>query len=801
MAENRSLYGTTDFVGDYIEVNQVMITGTNPSITIGLTTINDEEVTVARTMGIPNSGVDGQFVITNGDVDQIIGGNNTFTGMNTFEQTTTFETDIKVNTINEYTLNNGVMVDGLLIKDGLISDTAYSTGILHSDSLGGISSSSIVNADVNAAAGITYGKLSLTNGIVNADVNSSAGITYGKLSLTNGIVNADVNSSAGITYGKLSLTNSILGSDIKTTTNITCNDLSSGHNIYCEENITSTTMNTGTLTLAGALIGTAVSCTGLAVSTLSTGIAHIDSVGNFTSSAIVNGDISGTASISYSKLNLANSILNSDLAGSIADTKLLTISTAGKVSNSATTATSANTASAIVARDVSGNFTAGTITATTSGAHNGTVGATTPNTGAFTTLSSNSTTTFSGLTTGIAHLSAGGVLSSSTIVNADVSSTAAIAYSKLSLGNSIVNADINSSAAIAYSKLSLSNSILNADLAGSIADTKLLTISTAGKVSNSATTATSANTVSAIVARDASGDFSARTITLSGNLSASSGYVSINEGSGNGIQWANTGIGSLSSIYSSNRNTFIFQMNGSTLYTFTNTGLSTSPYTTAGLLKSIVTTGQITSALLVDADVSASAAIADSKLATISTAGKVSNSATTATSANTASAIVARDGSGNFLAGRISGTSFSLDAGTNSITGVLIQAAWSPTVTDAAGNACTYLSRAATYSRLGNRVWVNAYIQINAKTGLTAGDTIRIGGLPYSVVSYGNIGNWNYGATSFTPPANTIGMFCEAINGTTYMNIGWQITTGARGALVSELNATGYFSLSCCYSV
>jgi hypothetical protein len=49
----------------------------------------------------------------------------------------------------------------------------------------------------------------------------------------------------------------------------------------------------------------------------------------------------------------------------------------------------------------------------------------------------------------------------------------------------------------------------------------------------------------------------------------------------------------------------------------------------------------------------ASAAIADTKLATISTASKVSNSATTAASANTASAIVARDASGNFTAGTI----------------------------------------------------------------------------------------------------------------------------------------------------
>ena len=70
------------------------------------------------------------------------------------------------------------------------------------------------------------------------------------------------------------------------------------------------------------------------------------------------------------------------------------------------------------------------------------------------------------------------------------------------------------------------------------------------------------------------------------------------------------------------------------------------------------TTGTVTSTMILDgtivnADINASAAIADTKLATISTASKVSNSATTATSANTASAIVARDASGNFTAGTI----------------------------------------------------------------------------------------------------------------------------------------------------
>ena len=63
-------------------------------------------------------------------------------------------------------------------------------------------------------------------------------------------------------------------------------------------------------------------------------------------------------------------LVNADIAAAagIVDTKLATIATALKVSNSATTAASANTASAIVARDASGNFTAGTITAALTGA-------------------------------------------------------------------------------------------------------------------------------------------------------------------------------------------------------------------------------------------------------------------------------------------------------------------------------------------------------------------------------------------------------------------------------------------------
>ncbi len=75
--------------------------------------------------------------------------------------------------------------------------------------------------------------------------------------------------------------------------------------------------------------------------------------------------------------------------------------------------------------------------------------------------------------------------------------------------------------------------------------------------------------------------------------------------------------------------------------------------TTAKLAADAITSAKIKDGEIVNADISASAAIVDTKLATITTSGKVSNSATSATDANTASAIVARDANGDFAAGTI----------------------------------------------------------------------------------------------------------------------------------------------------
>ena len=186
--------------------------------------------------------------------------------------------------------------------------------------------------------------------------------------------------------------------------------------------------------------------------------------------------------------NIANANISSSAA--IADSKLATISTAGKVANSATTATSSNTNSAIVARDSSGNFSAGTITATLSG---NVTGAVTGNASTATTLQTARDFQITGdieaaavSFNGSSSVNLVSSIATGAIVNADINASAAIDKTKISgtaitagdtgtvtstmiANDTIVNADINSSAQIAYSKLNLTNTIVNADINASAA--------------------------------------------------------------------------------------------------------------------------------------------------------------------------------------------------------------------------------------------------------------------------------------------------------------------------------------------
>jgi hypothetical protein len=114
---------------------------------------------------------------------------------------------------------------------------------------------------------------------------------------------------------------------------------------------------------------------GNSVSTLNIGspTTFVESItGNLTgscsgSSSSFTGNLAGSVTGSMSNTSIATGVIidaNIYSGAGIQDTKLGTIQTAGKVSNSATTATSANTANAIVARNISGNFSASLITTT-----------------------------------------------------------------------------------------------------------------------------------------------------------------------------------------------------------------------------------------------------------------------------------------------------------------------------------------------------------------------------------------------------------------------------------------------------
>jgi hypothetical protein len=174
------------------------------------------------------------------------------------------------------------------------------------------------------------------------------------------------------------------------------------------------------------------------------------------------------------------------------------------------------------------------------------------------------------------------------------------------------------------------------DVVDAVTHLSSLTLTT--PLDNSQTSAASANGASTIVARDASGNFAANTITAafsgSGASLTSLNATALASGTVPDARFPST----LPAISGAN----LTSLNASSL--------------TSGTINTLRVTGSytgITQVGTLNAGVWNASAISDIYLSTISTAGKVSNSATTATASNGANTIVARDASGNFSAGAI----------------------------------------------------------------------------------------------------------------------------------------------------
>ena len=160
---------------------------------------------------------------------------------------------------------------------------------------------------------------------------------------------------------------------------------------------TTTTINSTTLTIDdfNIIVGATLSGAGASGTEIATGAGIAIGTGTGISFAYQHSSTSWLSTVNLNVLSgksykiagtevLNSSALGAGITGSsltqvgtitlgtwngtaITDTYLAQITTGGKVANSATTATNLNTASAIVARDGSGNFTAGTIIAALTG--------------------------------------------------------------------------------------------------------------------------------------------------------------------------------------------------------------------------------------------------------------------------------------------------------------------------------------------------------------------------------------------------------------------------------------------------
>jgi hypothetical protein len=246
--------------------------------------------------------------------------------------------------------------------------------------------------------------------------------------------------------------------------------------------------------------------------------------------AAVSGNISGQA----------GSVANALTAGTF-------LTAAGTFDGSAARtfavdATDANTASKVVARDASGNFSAGTITATLSG-------------------SATSATTATNL--------AGGAANQIPYQTGAGATTFAVAPSA---SNQVLNWN---GSAFTWSAGTISGVALGSNLNTLTFGTYLTGTSYNGSGAVTlATNATNANTASTLVARDASGNFSAGTITaaLSGNATTATSATTA--GSANALSGINSNIsaavqtGTISSVIAQDTNASLYRYTAQAVATF-----------------------------------------------------------------------------------------------------------------------------------------------------------------------------------------------------------------------------------------
>jgi hypothetical protein len=305
---------------------------------------------------------------------------------------------------------------------------------------------------------------------------------------------------------------------------------------------------------------------------------------------------------------------------------------------------------------------------------------------------------------------------------------------------------------------------------------------TSGTLANARTTAASANGASTIVARDASGNFSANTITanVTGSISGSAATLTTarNFQISGGATAANVSFDGSAAV-----DLNVTAMNASVI----NTGTIANIYTTAASANGASTivardasgnfTANNVSATNLLGSVTGSGAGLTSLNATAISSGTIANARTTAASANGASTIVARDASGNFAAGTITanltGTASTATDATNAAT-----------VTGATQNSITSIPNLATVGTISSGTWSASFGAVSG-ANLT---TLNASALSSGTVGTARLASGTANSSTYLRGDSTWAALSAPNNGTLTMNVSG---TGLSGSATFTADQAG----------
>jgi hypothetical protein len=520
------------------------------------------------------------------------------------------------------------LVPNLYVQRSVLADTATSA-----------TSATTATTANSATSATTATRLATPRTINGVNFDGSANITVISagtgISISGTTISIDqaVGTASNVTFGSLSVTNAAtVGGNLTVTGDLTVNG-------------TTTTINSTTLTVDDKNIELGSVATPSNTTANGGGItlkagADVDKTFNWLSSnnawnssenlvlasgkkLVLTGSTSGTVTldvpVSAGTTTITfpavsgtvvttgdtGSVTSNMLAGSIADSKLSTISTSNKVSNSATTATSAKTNNAIVARDGSGGFTAGAVV--------------------------------------VDSLSSSG----------QITSTAVDGISPLVVASTTRVANLNVTKAGSADQLTTARSITaTGDISYTVSFNGSTNVTGTATLANTTVTAGSYTTANITV--DAKGRITAASSGSSAGTTANA--LTIGTGlsgtSFNGSAPVTIAIDSTVATLTGTQTLTNKTLTSPVISTITNTGTLTLP-TTTGTLALVSQINNATLTLAVAGVGLTGSQTFTSNQSTAATFTVTSN----ATNANTASTIVARDASGNFTAGAITASS------------------------------------------------------------------------------------------------------------------------------------------------